>query len=55
MQLKTSKKRGGQKLTWLKSIEKQLMEINIEPTNAINLSQDKEKWRNIIYRAYHDM
>ena len=49
------KKRGGQRLTWLKSIEKQLIEINIEPTNAMNLSQDREKWRNIIYTAYHDM
>ena len=47
--LRQSKKpRGGQRLTLLKLIEKQLAEKNIDIYRAIRLAQDRKAWRILI-------
>ena len=44
---KVKKPKGGQKLTWIKSIGKDLEEYKIPRCEAENLAQDRTAWRNL--------
>ena len=64
-EIPVKKAKGGQKLTWLKLIEKDLKNITITVTNergvstnqklteiqVFNLANDRTKWRNMVRRA----
>ena len=43
------KPRGGQKLTWMKLVEKDLEEHKIPKCEAETLAQDRTAWRNLIF------
>ena len=48
---KVKKPKGGQKLTWMKLIEKDLEEYKICRCEAETLTQDRTAWRNVISRT----
>ena len=45
---KVRKSSGGQKLTWMKQIEKDLLEIGIEKKGVRDLAQNRLMWREMI-------
>ena len=47
---KVRKPTGGQKLTWLKQIEKDLLDLGIEKSRVGELAQDRLRWRQVISR-----
>ena len=49
---KTKKLRGGQKLTWFKLVENDLKTLNINIEQALEQSQNREKWRNQIEQIF---
>ena len=45
------KVRGGQPLTWLKTIERDLNSININIQKAIEISKNRDSYHNIVFRV----
>ena len=45
---KVRKSNGGQKLTWIKQIEKDLLEKGISIKGVGDLAQDREMWREMM-------
>ena len=45
---KIKKKVGGQKLTWLTLMKKQLKDIGLDYKQAQTLAMDREKWKRLI-------
>ena len=48
---KVKKNRGGQQITWLAIIEKDLKKLNITPEDARKYVKDRIEWRKIVRRA----
>ena len=48
------KPRGGQKLTWIKSMQKNLEKYNTTWPQAMELAKNREVWRDLIKRVAHD-
>ena len=48
---KVKKPKGGQKLTWIKLIGKDLEEYKIPRCESENFAQDRSAWRNLISRG----
>jgi hypothetical protein len=47
---KVKKYPGGQKLTWMKQLEKDLKEFKIQPEKVEKLAQNRQQWRQLIAR-----
>ena len=47
---KTKKRRGGQKLTWLKQVEREVKPLGIDIEQALEQSQNRKYWRGQIER-----
>ena len=48
---KTKKYRGGQKYTWLKTVEQDLNKIELNMTSALEIAQDRDPWRRTVFKS----
>ena len=46
----TKKPRGGQRMTWMKCLQKDLNKANITLNQALDVSQDRAAWRQIVHK-----
>ena len=57
MNLETQKQKiqegGGQKLTWLKQIEREVKPLDFNLEQAIEQTQNREQWQDQIERIMH--
>ena len=46
----TKKPRGGQRMSWMKCLQKDLHKANITLNQALDVSQDRVAWRQIVHK-----